>query len=50
MDALLVTGAKASNLHTVYTMHKSMPKKKMTLLVVDNVGDVMAEAVGVQRS
>uniref|UniRef100_A0A914V174 Uncharacterized protein n=1 Tax=Plectus sambesii TaxID=2011161 RepID=A0A914V174_9BILA len=44
MDALLVTGAKASHLHTVYTTHKSMNKKKTTLLVVDNVGDVMAEA------
>ncbi len=48
MDALLVTGAKASHLHTVYTTHKSMNKKKTTLLVVDNVGDVMAEAVRVQ--
>jgi len=44
MDALLVTGAKASHLHTVYTTHKSMNKKKTTLLVVDNVSDVMAEA------
>uniref|UniRef100_F1KZG5 Protein NDRG3 n=1 Tax=Ascaris suum TaxID=6253 RepID=F1KZG5_ASCSU len=44
MDALLVTGARASHLHTVYTTHKSMNKKKTTLLVVDNVSDVMAEA------
>jgi len=44
MDALLVTGAKASHLHTVYTTHKSMNKKKTTLLVVDNVSDVMSEA------
>lgn len=45
MDALLVTGARASHLHTVYTTHKSMNKRKTTLLVVDNVSDVMAEAV-----
>ena len=45
MDALLVTGAKAPHIHTVYTTHKSMNKKKTTLLVVDNVSDVMAEAV-----
>jgi protein NDRG1 len=44
MDALLVTGAKAPHIHTVYTTHKSMNKKKTTLLVVDNVSDVMAEA------
>ncbi|MCP9266377.1 Ndr family protein [Dirofilaria immitis] len=44
MDALLVTGARASHLHTVYTTHKSMNKRKTTLLVVDNVSDVMAEA------
>lgn len=46
MDALLVTGAKAPNLNTVYTTHKSMNKKKTTLLVVDGVSDVMEEAVG----
>ncbi|ULT79663.1 hypothetical protein L3Y34_010324 [Caenorhabditis briggsae] len=44
VDALLVTGSKASHLHTVYTTHKSMNKKKTTLLVVDNVADVMQEA------
>lgn len=44
VDALLVSGGKASHLHTVYTTHKSMNKKKTTLLVVDNVSDVMAEA------
>ncbi|KHN79830.1 Uncharacterized protein Tcan_07585 [Toxocara canis] len=44
MDALLVTGARASHLHTVYRTHKSLNKKKTTLLVVDNVSDVMAEA------
>jgi len=47
MDALLVTGAKATHLQTVYTTHKSMNKKKTTLLVVDNVSDVMAEAVSI---
>uniref|UniRef100_A0A914CCE8 Ndr n=1 Tax=Acrobeloides nanus TaxID=290746 RepID=A0A914CCE8_9BILA len=44
MDALLVTGAKAPNLNTVYTTHKSMNKKKTTLLVVDGVSEVMHEA------
>ena len=44
MDALLVTGSKAPHIHTVYTTHKNMNKKKTTLLVVDNVSDVMAEA------
>lgn len=45
MDALLVTGAKAPHISTVYNTHKNMNKKKTTLLVVDNVSDVMAEAV-----
>lgn len=40
-----MSGSKASHLHTVYTTHKSMNKKKTTLLVVDNVADVMVEAV-----
>lgn len=44
MDVLLVTGARASHLHTVYTTHKSMNRRKTTLLVVDNVADVLAEA------
>ncbi|KAI1725449.1 ndr family domain-containing protein [Ditylenchus destructor] len=44
MDALLVTGAKAPHIQTVYNTHKNMNKKKTTLLVVDNVSDVMAEA------
>jgi len=44
IDVLLVTGAKASHLNTVYATHKSMNKKRTTLLVVDNVSDVMAEA------
>lgn len=44
IDILLVTGAKASHLNTVYATHKSMNKKRTTLLVVDNVSDVMAEA------
>jgi len=44
MDALLVTGAKAPYYQTVYNTHKLMNKKKTTLLVVDGVSDVMAEA------
>uniref|UniRef100_A0A0N5BUB2 AB hydrolase-1 domain-containing protein n=1 Tax=Strongyloides papillosus TaxID=174720 RepID=A0A0N5BUB2_STREA len=44
IEALLVTGAKAPHIATVYTTHKSMNKKKTTLLVVDNVSDVLTEA------
>uniref|UniRef100_A0A7E4VB68 AB hydrolase-1 domain-containing protein n=1 Tax=Panagrellus redivivus TaxID=6233 RepID=A0A7E4VB68_PANRE len=44
IDALLVAGAKAPHIHTVYTTHKSMNRKKTTLLIVDNVSDVMGEA------
>ncbi|KAI6177321.1 hypothetical protein M3Y97_00893900 [Aphelenchoides bicaudatus] len=44
IDALLVTGSRAPHIQTVYNTHKSMNKKKTTLLVVDNVADVMAEA------
>lgn len=45
VDALLVVGSKASHLHTVYTMHQAMSKSNTTLLVVDDVGDAMSEAV-----
>jgi len=44
MDALLVTGSRAPHIQSIYTTHKNMNKKKTTLLVVDNVSDVMAEA------
>ncbi|CAD5216699.1 unnamed protein product [Bursaphelenchus okinawaensis] len=44
IDALLVTGSRAPHVNTVYNTHKNMNKKKTTLLVVDNVSDVMAEA------
>lgn len=44
IDALLVTGSRAPHIQTVYNTHKNMNKKKTTLLVVDNVSDVMAEA------
>ncbi|CAJ0583646.1 unnamed protein product, partial [Mesorhabditis spiculigera] len=44
VDALLVSGGKASHLQSVYTTHKNMNRKKTTLLVVDNVCDVMSEA------
>lgn len=49
IDALLVTGSKAPHVQTVYNTHKNMNKKKTTLLVVDNVSDVMAEAVSAIR-
>lgn len=45
IDALLVTGSRTPHIQTVYNTHKNMNKKKTTLLVVDNVSDVMAEAV-----
>lgn len=45
VDVLLVVGAKASQLNTVYTMHQAMSKTNTTLLVVDDVGDVLTEAV-----
>ena len=44
IDALLVTGSRAPHIQTVYNTHKIMNKKKTTLLVVDNVTDVMVEA------
>lgn len=40
-----MVGSKASHIHTVYTMHKAMPKDKSQLLVIDGVGDVLTEAV-----
>ena len=45
MDTLLVTGAKASHNHTVHTMHSHMNKAKSSLVKLDDVGDVLIEAV-----
>ena len=45
MDTLLVTGAKASHNHTVHTMHAHMNKAKSSLVKMDDVGDVLIEAV-----
>lgn len=50
IDALLVTGSKAPHLQSIYNTHKNMNKKKTTLLVVDNVSDVMDEAVCFYRN
>ncbi|XP_022247745.1 uncharacterized protein ZK1073.1-like [Limulus polyphemus] len=44
VDSLLVTGSKASHLHTVHTMHAAMDPRHTTLLKVDGVGDVLFEA------
>ncbi|XP_076316869.1 uncharacterized protein ZK1073.1-like isoform X2 [Tachypleus tridentatus] len=44
VDSLLVTGSKASHLHTVHTMHAAMDPRRTTLLKVDGVGDVLFEA------
>ena len=45
IDTLLVTGAKASHIHTVHTMHKALPKATTQLLKIERVGDVIVEAV-----
>uniref|UniRef100_A0A0K0D597 Sec1 family domain-containing protein 1 n=1 Tax=Angiostrongylus cantonensis TaxID=6313 RepID=A0A0K0D597_ANGCA len=44
VDTLLVSGSRASHLHTVYSTQKSMNRRKTTLLIVDNVADVLQEA------
>uniref|UniRef100_A0A915JAZ5 N-myc downstream regulated n=1 Tax=Romanomermis culicivorax TaxID=13658 RepID=A0A915JAZ5_ROMCU len=44
VDALLVVGSRASMSQTVYSMHQAMSKVNTTLLVVDDVADVFAEA------
>ncbi|XP_076367718.1 uncharacterized protein ZK1073.1-like [Tachypleus tridentatus] len=44
VDTLLVTGAKASHVHTVHTMHSHLDPRFATLLKVDDVGDVLHEA------
>lgn len=49
VETLLVTGAKASHVHTVHTMHQSCNKQKASLLKIDDVGDVLAECVSVGR-
>ncbi|XP_071538717.1 uncharacterized protein ZK1073.1 isoform X3 [Panulirus ornatus] len=43
VETLLVTGAKASHVHTVHTMHQHCNKQKASLLKIDDVGDVLAE-------
>ncbi|KAK8753562.1 hypothetical protein OTU49_000252 [Cherax quadricarinatus] len=43
VETLLVTGAKASHVHTVHTMHQNCNKQKASLLKIDDVGDVLAE-------
>lgn len=44
VDTLLVTGARASHIHTVHTMHTHMDKSKASLLKIDDVGDVLLQA------
>jgi hypothetical protein len=44
VEALLVSGSKASHMHTVNTMHSAMSKSGSSLLIVDNVGDAVSEA------
>ncbi|CAM1326105.1 Uncharacterised protein g9158 [Pycnogonum litorale] len=44
IDCLLVTGAKASHLHTVDTMFSHMNKQKTQIIKVSDIGDVIDEA------
>jgi len=43
VETLLVTGAKASHIHTVHTMHQYCNKTKTSLIKFDDVGDVLTE-------
>jgi len=43
VETLLVTGSKASHIHTVHTMHQQCNKTKTSLIKFDDVGDVMTE-------
>lgn len=43
VETLLVTGAKASHVNTVQTMHQNCNKQKASLLKIDDVGDVLQE-------
>jgi len=43
-DALLVVGAKSSNMHAAEYMYSQMDKTKTSLLKVDNVGNAMDES------
>ncbi|XP_023225591.1 uncharacterized protein ZK1073.1-like [Centruroides sculpturatus] len=44
MDVLLVSGSKAAHAQSVQFMYGRMDKKKTSMLKVDSVGDVLAEA------
>lgn len=44
-DLLLVTGARSPYAAVVEKMYRDLDKDKVTILKVDNVGDVLAEAV-----
>lgn len=43
-DALVVVGAKSSNLHAAEYMHSHMDKTKTSLLKIDHVGNTMDES------
>jgi len=43
VETLLVTGSKASHIHTVHSMHQSCNKTKTSLIKFDDVGDVLTE-------
>lgn len=44
VDALLVAGTKTSHVQSVNAMHQNMNKSATTLLMVDDVGDVLTES------
>jgi len=50
IDTLLLAGTKGSYGHTVQTLHTMMDKQKTQLLKIDDVGDVVNEAVSFQFS
>lgn len=43
VETLLVTGSKASHVNAVHTMHQACNKTKVSLLKIDDVGDVITE-------
>lgn len=46
-DTLVVTGAKASFLHTTMTFYENCNSQRSSLLKVDDTGDVIVQAAGV---
>lgn len=49
VETLLVTGSKASHVNAVHTMHQACNKTKVSLLKIDDVGDVITETVSTDQ-